>query len=450
MTLPATLALLLPPTVWVVDDNGGPGVNFTDIPPAIAAAADGDVLVVRSGIYTRFTLTGKGLRILGENSATTIVSLTPPPLMVSPTVIADIPATSIVYLERLTFFGSNASWNYANNRVEVTGSTTRVVFNDVVVVGSSPLTTPPYFFDGAVLVDAAEAHLFNCSIVGALGGGGPIPGAPGLDLKNGARVHVASSSITGGRGWSLGSIGTTFPPSPGGSGIKASSSAGAASWVWVTDSTVRGGEGGVNFVVNQGASGGAGILVNASHVRVSGYSSSLVRGGDEGSLLMGSYSPFGVGGPGIQSSGASTVDVHSVSVLGGNGSQPGPAITGPGITLNEPALPVLHLGGMLTLNGSATIQLSNGPAGAPFAIAIGTEPAYFGIPGPFLGEFLIGPLPLVPFLLGALSPGGAFGLTLPLVLPPSLAYSEFHLQGAALDSNGAWRLSNAVATVLRP
>ncbi|MHC4945954.1 MAG: hypothetical protein ACYTG7_23315 [Planctomycetota bacterium] len=36
--------------VWIVDDTIGPGVDFTTIPDAVNAAADGDVLLVRHGV----------------------------------------------------------------------------------------------------------------------------------------------------------------------------------------------------------------------------------------------------------------------------------------------------------------------------------------------------------------------------------------------------------------
>jgi hypothetical protein len=50
---------------WIVDAGGGPGVDFTDIPPAIAAASEGDLIVVRSGLYTAFTL-DKGLILTAD------------------------------------------------------------------------------------------------------------------------------------------------------------------------------------------------------------------------------------------------------------------------------------------------------------------------------------------------------------------------------------------------
>ena len=53
---------------WIVDASNGPGTDFTDLPPAVAAASDGDVLVVRAGTYGAFA-TNKGLRVLGASAA---------------------------------------------------------------------------------------------------------------------------------------------------------------------------------------------------------------------------------------------------------------------------------------------------------------------------------------------------------------------------------------------
>ena len=52
---------------WSVDDKGGG--DFTDLPPAIAAAQPGDILVVRAGTYSN-AVVSKGLRIVGDPGAT--------------------------------------------------------------------------------------------------------------------------------------------------------------------------------------------------------------------------------------------------------------------------------------------------------------------------------------------------------------------------------------------
>jgi len=62
--LPASLAA----QVYIVDANNGPGTNFTDLPQAIAAVPDGATLRVRSGKYTPFTVSGKGLTVLAEGT----------------------------------------------------------------------------------------------------------------------------------------------------------------------------------------------------------------------------------------------------------------------------------------------------------------------------------------------------------------------------------------------
>lgn len=54
---------------WSVAAAGGSGVDFTDIPPAVAAAADDDILLVRAGDYSELNLNGKGLKVLGEAGA---------------------------------------------------------------------------------------------------------------------------------------------------------------------------------------------------------------------------------------------------------------------------------------------------------------------------------------------------------------------------------------------
>jgi hypothetical protein len=60
--LPAVLAQ----QTFVVDQNGGG--QFTDIPPAIAAASPGDTILVRPGTYSIFAL-DKGCRVLGDPGA---------------------------------------------------------------------------------------------------------------------------------------------------------------------------------------------------------------------------------------------------------------------------------------------------------------------------------------------------------------------------------------------
>src|SRR5262245_55324065 len=70
ITVLTLLALSLPAQqTFVVDASNGPGAHFTDLPPALAAANDGDTVVVRAGTYSRASTT-RGIRLLGEPGAT--------------------------------------------------------------------------------------------------------------------------------------------------------------------------------------------------------------------------------------------------------------------------------------------------------------------------------------------------------------------------------------------
>lgn len=51
--------------VWVVDITNAPGTDFVDLPPAEAAAANGDVILIRHGLYTGIA-TSKALSLIGS------------------------------------------------------------------------------------------------------------------------------------------------------------------------------------------------------------------------------------------------------------------------------------------------------------------------------------------------------------------------------------------------
>lgn len=75
LVIPSLLCLVGVATAqrtWIVDQANGPGTNFSDLPPALAAAADGDTLLIRPSLvippfnrggYTPGT-TNKGLTLL--------------------------------------------------------------------------------------------------------------------------------------------------------------------------------------------------------------------------------------------------------------------------------------------------------------------------------------------------------------------------------------------------
>lgn len=55
--------------VWVVAPTAGQGVDFTDVQPAVDAAVNGDIVLVRPGTYTLFRISGKGLTVVADGGA---------------------------------------------------------------------------------------------------------------------------------------------------------------------------------------------------------------------------------------------------------------------------------------------------------------------------------------------------------------------------------------------
>jgi hypothetical protein len=68
LSLTLVAGLLPAQRTWIVDRNNGPGTDFTDLPPAVAAAAPGDILRVRQapGLWYIAPLVDKALSILGD------------------------------------------------------------------------------------------------------------------------------------------------------------------------------------------------------------------------------------------------------------------------------------------------------------------------------------------------------------------------------------------------
>src|SRR5262245_45172512 len=86
--------------VLVVDAAGGPGSDFTDVPSAVSAAVDGDVLLVRSGSYLvdelAIALDGKGLTLVADSGASVAVGSLD---------VQDLPAGHFTLLQGLDLHG---------------------------------------------------------------------------------------------------------------------------------------------------------------------------------------------------------------------------------------------------------------------------------------------------------------------------------------------------------
>jgi hypothetical protein len=218
LAAPALLILPASADTWFVDDNGGPGVDFTSIQAAIEAAADGDVIHVAPGNYGPIKLIGaKSLSILGSPGAKTSAA--------SPNGIGLLPADKTLLLSQLEFNGLNLMNNQGT-----------IVLHDLLLPNSASFSSINLCADvrlydvdsnaiGLSVGNGSRLELVECDLNGkdVQEPGWPQPaGEPGLFLYFSSRAHVYRSRVRGGDGgddWEFGIIGGS-----GGTGIRVSGS----------------------------------------------------------------------------------------------------------------------------------------------------------------------------------------------------------------------------------
>ena len=216
----AILTLASPALADVIEV--GPGLDHADLQSAVDAAADGDIVLVRTDQDSvSVVVDGKGLTILGSSSV---------PLdrvSVGVVIVQDLPAESEVYLANL--------W-------------------------------APLFVTDA----AGRIFVQGCTLEGVEGSGGFL-GGPGALLERADDVVFVGCELLGGRG----SEGSEFPlisAAGGGHGIESTDST-----VSLYDSTVVGGDGGYFPEDSPGYPGGAGWFAR----RTFGFAAnSVLIGGD--------------------------------------------------------------------------------------------------------------------------------------------------------------------------
>lgn len=217
-SLVSSLAALSPALLWtppghantiVVDDNGGPGVAFTDIQPAVSAAAPGDLIVVFPGSYSSFVV-DKGLTIVANGSAVVAGTISVQHVTTIRTLLAGLTCDylvlastpRVVIAENLTVRGSSSS----SAACVVVSSCADVRFQRLHVGGqySSGHGAP------GMVVDGSRVELVRCDVRGRDGLDGfnfpwPFHGGDGIQALNGADVHLSLSTVRGGDGGDNGS-----------------------------------------------------------------------------------------------------------------------------------------------------------------------------------------------------------------------------------------------------
>jgi hypothetical protein len=352
---------------WIVDDDGGPGVDFTDIPPAIAAASTGDLILVRTGGYSGFVL-DKDLVVVADTGHA-------PGLGKKSAIIRNIGKGRFARL---------AGFSMRSLAIRNCGGTVQV---DDCQIGEA-VDTAALIIDDCARVTVTRTRAIGRKRpfdMGPGGGGGPY--ARGGLFTN-STVILAQSYFKGGAGSGIYKMGGT----DGKDGITATNST-----LFVLSTTVVGGKGGDAWdpfeFFGDGGNGAPGIRLDGSYMELFGLPTHYVSGGAGG---MGDVFT-GKDGEDANAVFGLISTIHYSGIVLKSNSKPAFGGSGNAITKIAPDVPVLVSNGTGQLGSSVQLQLF-GPGGSGYALFL----------SPFTGAGKVGNL--LPHLL--LDPGTLFLLTL--------------------------------------
>jgi hypothetical protein len=395
-------------TTYVVDVNGGAGVDFTDIPPAIAAASPGDVIVVHSGGYSGFNL-DKGLSIVGAPGVTT-----------SSIQIIGIGSGPRVAISSLHCVG-----------LSVISCLVPVIVDDV----AADLAGPMGPFASVDVETSADVRFRGLQVSGHFFGSNAVRTWQ-------SRVEITSSSLSGQKGWD--SPNGFDTAGPGGIGVLCDS----GSDVHISLSTMQGGAGGNNqWNLDPPAyagNGGAGIQVaSTAKLLLTGIASNLVVGGNAGHSSDCQHNGYSGNGLSVASGGyarSSSVTIQAGSSLcGGYVSPP----TSGSVDFVSPIDPSLELSGT-TDPGQVLTLVVHGRPGDSARIRLGRQAVVHAQAGIYEDE-LTNPLRI--YDLGALPASGQ--ATKHVTIPGSLPQGYLMVfQASTVGSDGTTRLTQSAPVVV--
>jgi hypothetical protein len=309
----AVLSTIAAGATWIVDANNGPGTHFTTIAAAVAAAAPGDVIVVRPAVYSELVTINKGVTIVGWNATTYPMTL-PNPVVDSLSggiLITAIPPGQRCILSGIVITRPSPSGGYSLGIVNALG----VVVLDRVVIPNGGVwieNSTDVFVEGlyirhqtgaipptpAMTVVNSWVQANDLNATGGDLGGEPDfhpAGAPALEVYSNSIVALARPKLLGGFG---GGPWITSASSPaGGPAIRCVSSVVAIVESLGGTGFLAGGQGGHRGVgsslVIPSGNGGNGVEVSSSGMVVNKLPM-LVVGGAAGPNLSGG--PTGVAG----------------------------------------------------------------------------------------------------------------------------------------------------------
>jgi hypothetical protein len=175
---------------WIVDRFNGPGTDFLDIPPAVAAARSGDTLIVRRGGYNG-TRTSKGLRIVAS-FAGGIGSV-----LLTPLEVTGLPVGETFVLRG---FASSYSLNLSSNagtiHVEDMDEGSTIIDRVGTVTDCALVTLSNCRLLNGIDCRRSSIAISNSVIRGLGDFGSPALSTPGICAAN-SRLYIGSTSIRG-------------------------------------------------------------------------------------------------------------------------------------------------------------------------------------------------------------------------------------------------------------
>jgi hypothetical protein len=189
----ATLLFVLAPGVWTIDDNGP--ADFADLPEAVAAVSDGDILRLMPGNYTGTTI-DKNLTLIGiEGGFFEYVAINQPGLVVD----GSLGGPSTLTLKDMNVFGLVLTGLSDRVRIERANLFNVLVEDcpDVVFVGTGVAQSG--FAPTALTVHNSSLHLIGSGVIGSHDPN-TYNGNPALVLMDASEVHLSGSTIQGGNG----------------------------------------------------------------------------------------------------------------------------------------------------------------------------------------------------------------------------------------------------------
>lgn len=248
----------------VVDDTPGPGVQFSEIAPAVAAANDGDLILVKTGAYSGFTIDQRAISVIADFGATVTIVGHVQIQGLSTTKHALLRGLRIESAPDLAFGFPDPNFDYSVG-LRISNSTGITSIEDCTVdgfyscidvnVGRANLTRVTLVAEEAKLFAShaagqaltatdGEIALDHCSLIGGTGSVFSPNGGNGITFVD-SQSYVVGSTVFGGAGVNASKQGpfstTCNPAGDGGYGIALS---GTATLVRNIASSITGGAGG--------------------------------------------------------------------------------------------------------------------------------------------------------------------------------------------------------------